>query len=416
MATARPAPSWGLLDSVVRLHKVGERTEPDWAVIECSETRAYVTLYNWHDRPDGTSPFRLSPFDGLELLVRVADDPPYPTALSIRLHGDPDKDVRRGTIGGVLLADGGFVVLSSCLPDTRGSSSYIVFDAANASLAMIRANLSLTFLLPVTYTPLPIRRADGGGYVLALLASDANRKDVVCLMPSPLPFDQPWQLKPPLFPPEKPAWFNADEEFSSQGRAFWVSLDKGVLFCDHQDLLSSSSDNVRFSYIALPLGCEVAFDPTFRTANPSKYRTMRCVGDSLRFVSIEGYTTVHSRDMVLCMWTLVIPSSSSSGDQWRKAGEICVGRLREQEGFKNARLPTHRPPTKPMLSSHEDGVVYFMLSDRHKGEDAAKYIYVFSVNMFTGRFVSSWRLPSSCAPHSDPQFLMGSDILEHIKI
>ncbi|EEE59827.1 hypothetical protein OsJ_12388 [Oryza sativa Japonica Group] len=97
MATARPAPSWGLLDSVVRLHMVGERTEPDWAVIECSETRAYVTLYNWHDRPDGTSPFRLSPFDGLELLVRVADDPPYPTALSIRLHGDPDKDVRRGT-------------------------------------------------------------------------------------------------------------------------------------------------------------------------------------------------------------------------------------------------------------------------------------------------------------------------------
>uniref|UniRef100_A0A0D9YYW4 DUF1618 domain-containing protein n=1 Tax=Oryza glumipatula TaxID=40148 RepID=A0A0D9YYW4_9ORYZ len=107
---------------------------------------------------------------------------------------------------------------------------------------------------------------------------------------------------------------------------------------------------------------------------------MRCVGDSLRFVSIEGYTTVHSRDMVLCMWTLVIPSSSSSsssGDQWRKVGEICVGRLREQEGFKNARLPTHRPPTKPMLSSHEDGVVYFMLSDRHKGEDAAKYIYAY---------------------------------------
>uniref|UniRef100_A0A0E0D5U9 Uncharacterized protein n=1 Tax=Oryza meridionalis TaxID=40149 RepID=A0A0E0D5U9_9ORYZ len=34
MATARPAPSWGLLDSVVRLHKVDERTEPDWAVIE----------------------------------------------------------------------------------------------------------------------------------------------------------------------------------------------------------------------------------------------------------------------------------------------------------------------------------------------------------------------------------------------
>ncbi|XP_015690371.1 uncharacterized protein LOC102720419 isoform X2 [Oryza brachyantha] len=418
MATAGAVPSWVVLDRLVHLHKVDDEEEQDWATIECSETKAYVTVENGDESPDGTSPFRLSPFDGLELLVRVAE-PPYPSALSIRLVDDPDKDDRRGFLSNVLLAGGGFLVLGSCLPDTRGSNSYIVLDAPSGSLAMI-STLSLRFRPSVAYTPLPLRRPDGG-YVLVLIAMDMMNSrpadgsgylpEVICLMPSWLPFDHPWQLKTPLFPPEKPRLFGAHEIFSFQGHALWVDLGRGILSCDCEDILLSSNGDVQFRYIDLPMGCKVDFDPSYHRALPSEYRAIRGMGNSIRFVSIEGYTTMHRRDMVLCMWTLIVPSSSG----WRKVGEISVGELWEQKGFKTAGLPTHVPPTRPMLSSHEDGVVYFLLGDFYEDEDKdEKYIHMFSINLLTRKFVSSWRIPSSCCPQSNLELLMESDILKDI--
>uniref|UniRef100_A0A0D9VYF6 DUF1618 domain-containing protein n=1 Tax=Leersia perrieri TaxID=77586 RepID=A0A0D9VYF6_9ORYZ len=218
-------------------------------------------------------------------------------------------------------------------------------------------------------------------------------------MPSLAPFDHPWQVKRPLFPSEKPKAFKAHEMFSFQGQAFWVDLGEGIVFCDCDELLSSGNDTVLFRYIELPLGCK---------AQPSKYQTIHCVGDSIRFVSIEGYNTACCRGVVLCMWTLILSSR-----EWCKEGDICLGRLWEHEGFRVAGLPTHTKPVRPMLSSHEDGVVYFMLGDFYHDEDK-KDFYVFSINLLTKAFVSSWRLPPSCCPHSFPQLIMGSDVFKHI--
>uniref|UniRef100_A0A0D9VYF7 Uncharacterized protein n=1 Tax=Leersia perrieri TaxID=77586 RepID=A0A0D9VYF7_9ORYZ len=93
---------------------------------------------------DDASPYRNSPFDSLKLLVRIGEDFPHPSSLSIRLDGGLDKDERHDFHSSVLLAGGGLIIISTCLPDGRNSKSYIVYDAAKASLAMI-------FALPMRY-------------------------------------------------------------------------------------------------------------------------------------------------------------------------------------------------------------------------------------------------------------------------
>uniref|UniRef100_A0A0E0D5Y2 DUF1618 domain-containing protein n=1 Tax=Oryza meridionalis TaxID=40149 RepID=A0A0E0D5Y2_9ORYZ len=304
-AAARSLQPWVVLDPVVRLHKPDGMENPRWAIIKC-ETTAYVTLRADVEglRPDD----ELSPFDdGLKLL-----------ALD-----------RRGFLGGVLLADAGFLVLSSCLPGTRGDNSYLVCDAAtdNPSLKMF-PTVPMRFRPSVT--PLPLRQPDGDGYLLVLFAMDmdADADDdgylpqVLCLLPSSAPFDRHcWGTRRPIFPSEKPKKFNAYQTFSFQCSAYWVDLGQGILSCSCQDLISGTNDDVQFGYIALPTGCYVDFDSLYLTAPPSQYRDIRCVGNSIRIVSIEGYNTLPGYNMLLSMWELMMPSSG----QWRKLGTFLVG-------------------------------------------------------------------------------------------
>uniref|UniRef100_A0A0D3FNG4 DUF1618 domain-containing protein n=1 Tax=Oryza barthii TaxID=65489 RepID=A0A0D3FNG4_9ORYZ len=418
-AEARSLPPWVVLDPVVRLHEPdGEEENPGWAAIRC-ETTAYVTLradVECLRRDDELSPFD---DDGLKLLALVAD-PPRPSRLSIRLDGDPDDDEeegRRGFLGGVLLADAGFLVLSSCLPGTRGDNSYLVCDAAtdNASLKMF-PTVPMRFRPSVT--PLPLRQPDGDGYLLVLFAMDmdADADDdgylpqVLCLLPSSAPFDRHcWGTRRPIFPSEKPKKFNAHQTFSFQGSSYWVDLGQGILSCSCHDLISNTNDDVQFRYIALPTGCYVDFDSLYLTAPPSQYRDIRCVGNSIRFVSIEGYNTLPGYNMLLSMWELMMPSSG----QWRKVGSIRVGRLWEQEGFRRSGLPTNTSPTHPMLSTEDDGVVYLLMGEFYAEDEKDRSLYAFSVDMVTCKFVSAWHLPRW--RHAGSPSIMGSDIFKHIK-
>uniref|UniRef100_A0A0E0KIF2 DUF1618 domain-containing protein n=1 Tax=Oryza punctata TaxID=4537 RepID=A0A0E0KIF2_ORYPU len=412
-AAARSLPPWVVLDPVVPLHKPHGKENPGWAIIRC-ETTAYVTL---RADVEGLRPNdELSPFDdGLKLLALVAD-PPWPSRLSIRLDGDPDEDDRRGFLSSVLLADAGFLVLSSCLPDTRGDNSYLVFDAATDS-----ASLKMFPTVPLRFrpsvTPLPLRQPDGDGYLLVLFAMDmdagagADRylPQVLCLLPSSAPFDRHcWGTRRPIFPSEKPKKFNAYHTFSFQGSAYWADLGQGILFCSCQDLMSGNNDDVQFGYIQLPTGCYVDFDSDYRTALPSTYRDISCVGDSIRFVSIEGYNTDTPCDMLLSMWNLM-PNSR----QWHKVGSIRVGSLWEQEGFRRSGLPTNTSPTQPMLSSEEDGVVYLMVGDFYQEDEKTRSLYVFGVDMMICEFVSAWCLPPW--RHMGSPSLMGSDIFKLLK-
>ncbi|BAH92352.1 Os03g0724900 [Oryza sativa Japonica Group] len=348
-AEARSLPPWVVLDPVVRLHEPdGEEENPGWAAIRC-ETTAYVTLradVEGLRRDDELSPFD---DDGLKLLALVAD-PPRPSRLSIRLDGDPDDDEeegRRGFLGGVLLAD----------PDDDG------------------------------YLP-----------------------QVLCLLPSSAPFDRHcWGTRRPIFRSEKPKKFNAHQTFSFQGSSYWVDLGQGILSCSCHDLISNTNDDVQFRYIALPTGCNVDFDSLYLTAPPSQYRDIRCVGNSIRFVSIEGYNTLPGYNMLLSMWELMMPSSG----QWRKVGSIRVGRLWEQEGFRRSGLPTNTSPTHPMLSTEDDGVVYLLMGEFYAEDEKDRSLYAFSVDMVTCKFVSAWHLPRW--RHAGSPSLMGSDIFKHIK-
>ncbi|EAZ28428.1 hypothetical protein OsJ_12411 [Oryza sativa Japonica Group] len=400
MAAARSLPPWVVLDRNAFLHKPDDEEEedPGWATISCS---------------------RSSPI------------PPRPSRLSIRLDGDPEEEDRRGFRSSVLLADAGFIVLSSCLPDTRGHKSYLVCDVAaadNAASLKMLPTLPMRFLPSVTYCPHPVRQqpdADGGGYLLAIFAMDMDADaeadgylpQVLCLLPSSAPFDRRrWGTRRPIFPSEKPKSFTAHQTFSFQGSAYWVDLGQGILFCSCHDLMSGTNninnnddDDLQFGYIQLPDGCYVGCDSLYLTHLPSQYRDIRCISDSIRFVSIEGYNTDPPYDMLLSMWDLT-PSSR----QWHKVGSIHVGSLWEQEGFRRSGLPTNTSPTQPMLSSEEDGVVYLMAGDFYEEDEKHRSLHVFSVDMTTCEFVSAWRLPPW--RHSGPPSLIGSDIFKHLKM
>uniref|UniRef100_A0A0E0P0N6 DUF1618 domain-containing protein n=1 Tax=Oryza rufipogon TaxID=4529 RepID=A0A0E0P0N6_ORYRU len=397
-AAARSLPPWVVLDRNAFLHKPDDEEEedPGWATIRC-ETTAYVTL---RANVEG-----LRPVDELAPCSRSSPIPPRPSRLSIRLDGDPEEEDRRGFRSSVLLADAGFIVLSSCLPDTRGHKSYLVCDVAaadNAASLKMLPTLPMRFLPSVTYCPHP---------------ADGYLPQVLCLLPSSAPFDRRrWGTRRPIFPSEKPKSFTAHQTFSFQGSAYWVDLGQGILFCSCHDLMSGTNninnnddDDLQFGYIQLPDGCYVGFDSLYLTHLPSQYRDIRCISDSIRFVSIEGYNTDPPYDMLLSMWDLT-PSSR----QWHKVGSIHVGSLWEQEGFRRSGLPTNTSPTQPMLSSEEDGVVYLMAGDFYEEDEKHRSLHVFSVDVTTCEFVSAWRLPPW--RHSGPPSLIGSDIFKHLKM
>jgi hypothetical protein len=239
---------------------------------------------------------------------------------------------------------------------------------------------------------------------------DGYLPQVLCLLPSSAPFDRHcWGTRRPIFRSEKPKKFNAHQTFSFQGSSYWVDLGQGILSCSCHDLISNTNDDVQFRYIALPTGCNVDFDSLYLTAPPSQYRDIRCVGNSIRFVSIEGYNTLPGYNMLLSMWELMMPSSG----QWRKVGSIRVGRLWEQEGFRRSGLPTNTSPTHPMLSTEDDGVVYLLMGEFYAEDEKDRSLYAFSVDMVTCKFVSAWHLPRW--RHAGSPSLMGSDIFKHIK-
>uniref|UniRef100_A0A0E0D8A2 DUF1618 domain-containing protein n=1 Tax=Oryza meridionalis TaxID=40149 RepID=A0A0E0D8A2_9ORYZ len=393
------APSYVVLDRVVHLDKEAVEEESERAIMECRDRKTYLRDDHVGDEV----------VYGLSLLARLAEPPglsklsrTLPRARRRRpeaipgyggsvLDGLPvralDFDLRTSIES---VADD-LIVFTSRLRNR--THRYLVYDAVAKSLSMIpclprRCDPSATF------RPLPVR---AGGTIALLgrdMRSDSDRQhkrffqDVLCLCPPPpstrppppssfSAVSTPWQFMNPLFPPETPSRFKADMVFSSGGQAFWANLAEGVLYCSCHNVLDGGYD-VPFRYVPLP--------PEMNRLRLS--RTMNCVKDSIRLVSIDMAAATPDDEAMMTTWTLTLATR-----QWHKDDELRVSSLWELEGFKKAGLPKAKP-TSPVLSMEEDGVLYFMLNAAEQG------VYMVSLNMHTKSIISSTRL-SSC-PYTQP--------------
>ncbi|XP_006651383.1 uncharacterized protein LOC102701624 [Oryza brachyantha] len=437
------APSYVLLDRTVRIDREAVRKESDWAIMECTDWKAYGCDGSCN-RNDVENASRMK---GLVLLARLAE-PPNLSEISVRLAPAVPKAKQPTSFppGTALLpifdlpegpenlpthveaAGDGLIVLNSRFAD--GSRYYLVYDAISKSLSMV-AGLPDPCRTYCSMRPLPVRGSAGYSlrsrvgtytYTLALVAKDwefnmetgeYDYRNVLCLW-SPRPFsipspctirssyyDTPWQFKNALFPSEMPGSFHADKVFSSGGMCFWADLAQGPLFCRCEDVLSDGND-VQFFHIQLPPECRL--DLMFHLRGDLELcRTMSCEGDSIKFVCVSAEPrTGHPGDSTVTMWTL-----SLATEQWLKDGELQVASLWEMEGFKNARLPRSIPVCPILIPNEDDGVLSFMLNE------AGDELYMVTINMHSKRFLSAITL-SPC-PDDEVVPPLGFDLSKHIQ-
>uniref|UniRef100_A0A0E0D845 DUF1618 domain-containing protein n=1 Tax=Oryza meridionalis TaxID=40149 RepID=A0A0E0D845_9ORYZ len=242
---AMALPEWIVLDRCVHpfeeIIREGEE-ESEWEEIGCTAWRASGC---GDDDGDAAAEALAR---GLTLLVRLAD-PPGVSALAIR----PADGVFL-CAASVDVADGNLVVLSAAFYGFP-RRYYLIYDVAEASLA-ITPHLPRFCKPSFTLKPLP-------------------RKETRF----PVEMNRPW----------KQVGFSADSVFTLNGIAYWVDLALGLLYCKTSDLLSDRDAVVEFSFIDLPPGSRADRD-LFR---PKMFRTLGCVGGSIKFVSIDGY---HKRE------------------------------------------------------------------------------------------------------------------------
>uniref|UniRef100_A0A0E0IMJ4 DUF1618 domain-containing protein n=1 Tax=Oryza nivara TaxID=4536 RepID=A0A0E0IMJ4_ORYNI len=369
--------------------------------------------------------------EGVKLGARVVSDRGF-SALCIIVS----KAARAGTRGqvcaAVLAIKNHVIVLSVSFP--RGdlfhslkcacSSFYLVYDASDASITMI-PDLQFSFhhhkvSSAVTKEPLPI--ACGVAHYLVLLGRamtikgmDQHIEDRVCLSPlqqSSLAHPSPssstncslWMTKSAIFPKEVVTrGFSANKMLSFDGLAMWVDLHQGILFCQHYDLFSNSNDSgsVPFYCVDLPPGCcndDITTRPLSDSYPPEMYRSIVCVGDSIKFVTIEGYlrdSTAPIEDRMVTMWSLR-PQESWS---WRKDRDLSIGGICAQLYKKIPICATmlepmpNMAPQSPILIT-EDGSLHLLIVNDNSNEMLENQNIMVTVDMSKGYVISACLLPT----------------------
>ncbi|KAE8805393.1 hypothetical protein D1007_18473 [Hordeum vulgare] len=294
-------PSWVLLSTLVdRLHALPRRNnnEPwpasQWAAIKCNATRASTA----NDE-------RRAIVDAVTLLALIVE-PPAVSALAICLRSEQyvfDAFTNQ-PVANVVAADDRIVVLDAkfrCRHSNDDPHRFLVYDAFDASLAMVPPVCEWVCTPIITADPLPVRRRDdAGGYALAIMAlhhlHDTKARhefslEVLCLWPPP-PYSRmfqgsvsPWGFKQPLFPPEKPKNLSAHTAFTFQDRAYWADLGQGLLSCDSDDMLYGRHE-VPFSFVPLPPECRVCQLCSNIDHKWSRAMTVHGGSDSIKLVCI----------------------------------------------------------------------------------------------------------------------------------
>ncbi|KAM0930935.1 hypothetical protein ACQ4PT_000644 [Festuca glaucescens] len=287
--------------------------------------------------------------------------------------------------------DDNLIVISSTLPENHYREVFLIFDTIDRSLRMIPA-VPRDLLTNRTYRVLavpcpgdersyslvvpgkaPISLSDKGcaEWLDVLFISSTSPSSSTSSSSS----TSPWQMmkRANLPKPQISDTFFADEVFLFSGRGYWADLLYGVMYCDCADVLSDGVDPVDFRFFTLP-GSRMT-SPLGRQAVTElrAFRTMGCVGGSIKFVSIDGFITrLDGRNMRhrnVRVWRLtedlkwIIEDMLSMDDLWKMPGFF--------KNFANLQSLFHKPhslaPMYPFLSTKEDRVIYFALGEFTQG-------------------------------------------------
>jgi hypothetical protein len=166
----------------------------------------------------------------------------------------------------------------------------------------------------------------------------------------------PWQkTKKANFPNDlrsDKGLFIAEQVFSSRGRGYWVDLLFGIMYCDCSDVISDVIDMVNFHSLDLPVGCKKHLGCSVNIAEARAFRAMGPVGDSIKFVSIDGYLEyVDLKDCKVRIWRLM------EDNNWAVEYELKLASLWDGVEFKGNFMPDFMAPMYPFLSTHEDHVI-----------------------------------------------------------
>jgi hypothetical protein len=138
-------------------------------------------------------------------------------------------------------------------------------------------------------------------------------------------------------------------------------------------VLSQDITPVDVKSILLPVGCQEYLGSKADIVDPRGFRAMAPSGDSIRFVAIDGYLEpVDLKDWKVRVWRLIMEDMS-----WAVEYELKLASLWSEIEFKGTcTVPDWLAPKHPLLSTHEDHVIYFALgSSRRRGDVFSPYKY-----------------------------------------
>ncbi|KAI4968861.1 hypothetical protein ZWY2020_046191 [Hordeum vulgare] len=186
-----------------------------------------------------------------------------------------------------------------------------------------------------------------------------------------------WALHPSRLP--LPSNFSSNLCFSCRGSILcWVDLLKGMVLCDLKQ-------NCNFSFIPLPKYCPTysLYSNKYRYGSAEEFRSMACVDGEIMFVALDEYDKHQpelqaSKGLYLTIWTL---SHDLSG--WKESHKYNVENIWANEAYKPAGV-RNLPPSLPVLSIHEDGVVYLVLNDLRELDHGLEYVGQWMVRVDIG--------------------------------
>ncbi|KAM0843094.1 hypothetical protein ACQ4PT_057940 [Festuca glaucescens] len=239
----------------------------------------------------------------------------------------------------------------------------LIYDAIDSSLRVIPASPYSRPPISTNLVLIACRADDDDGgddrsYAL-VYSGTVGQQHVLFSFLSTSSSTSPWHPKKASFPDH---WlsddgvFEAREVFSFRGRVYWVDLLCGVLYCDCSQVLSDDIDCVDIRSLDLPPGCKMCSGDRDEIARVKAFRAMGPVGDSIKFVSIDGYLEhVDLKDCKVRVWMLMADTMS-----WALEYELKFASLSE---FKGDYVPPQMAPMYPFLSPQEDNIIYFALGN-----------------------------------------------------
>ncbi|XP_048534094.1 uncharacterized protein LOC125513089 [Triticum urartu] len=234
---------------------------------------------------------------------------------------------------------------------------YLIYDACKDSLSVVPKLLEDDFHAAIgCQSAVVMCNGDDGGYFLAELVwlRPKYSQAAIWLWKSSAPG---WSLNPAHL--SLPPGFCSSLSFSYRGSILcWVDLLGGMVMCDlGKDC--SNLDRPELRFIQLPKDC-----PSYDSSDlcnryhlcPEKFRSMACVGDTIKFVTMDG--NVEEQGFALTVYSL-LPDLSD----WEISSKYNVENIWANESYQSTTSMAKIPPSFPVLSTHEDGVIYLVFTD-----------------------------------------------------